>query len=301
LDSYLEIAKSILRLSRRPLSARAILNAAFDKGLVPYHLHGTTQHKTLQARLSESIINDKERSPFFRTSPGRFFLREFLEDNSIPWEFRRPISTRRRKRELSPGPSLAINFEDLRKHTNGDAIFKKSDIISYLNRDKFIYVDASEKPQNYSFIRSFVYVKKKNHVLTYRPGKYREDRYYFHNVRTFGFSSLVDIEKRDLFTWRDFGILFAGVSAVQIDLNIPSDSIDIDNIAKLLTFVKTSKEDETPEMLAAIEFKCPDWFEPTTRRLAINDLTWEPIGNLLNQIDDFDPWSQDVIRAIKGA
>src|SRR3954451_24786115 len=99
---------AILRAERRPLSPRAILAAACRSGLVPPHLFGKTQHKTLQARVSEDIIARREHSPFFRTAPGRFFLREFLADTSISEEFRRPVPTRRRIRELIRGPALAI-------------------------------------------------------------------------------------------------------------------------------------------------------------------------------------------------
>jgi HB1, ASXL, restriction endonuclease HTH domain len=84
LDAYLQIAESILKIERRPLSARAILAAAYRHGLVPMHLHGNTQHKTLGARISEDIITLHDDSLFFRTAPGRFFLREFLTDVTDP-------------------------------------------------------------------------------------------------------------------------------------------------------------------------------------------------------------------------
>ena len=104
MDAYLSIALDILRQERRPLSPRSILAAAYKRGLVPEHLYGKTQHKTLQARLSEDIVARRDRGAFFRTAPGKFFLRELLRDESLPEEFRRPIPTRRRRRELLRGP-----------------------------------------------------------------------------------------------------------------------------------------------------------------------------------------------------
>jgi hypothetical protein len=55
-DTYLGIAQKVLERARRPLTPREILREAYRSDLVPYHLHGATQHKTLQARLSEHIL-----------------------------------------------------------------------------------------------------------------------------------------------------------------------------------------------------------------------------------------------------
>ena len=46
------------------------------------------------------------------------------------------------------------------------------------------------------------------------------------------------------------------------------------------------------DLLALVRFECPDWFEPTKRRLAINDLQWLDLKTPINYIEDFDPWSQ---------
>jgi hypothetical protein len=74
---YLNIAENVLLKASRPLTPREILDFAFIDGLVPSHLHGHTQHKTLQARLSEDISHYLDQSRFFRTAPGRFFLRAY--------------------------------------------------------------------------------------------------------------------------------------------------------------------------------------------------------------------------------
>ena len=70
------------------MTAKAILNAAYRTGIVPDHLHGKTQHKTLQARLSEEILHFKRDGRFFRTEPGFFFLTEFESDPLIPDKYK---------------------------------------------------------------------------------------------------------------------------------------------------------------------------------------------------------------------
>jgi hypothetical protein len=78
----------VLRAARRPLSPRAILAAAYRAGIVPNHLFGKAQHKTLQARLSEDILRFKLDSRFYRTDPGIFFLSEFRSDPKIADELK---------------------------------------------------------------------------------------------------------------------------------------------------------------------------------------------------------------------
>ena len=60
--------------------------------MVPLHLHRRTQHKRLGARIGEDIVAKRDKSAFFRVAPGRFFLREFLTDESIAEGYRQPHS-----------------------------------------------------------------------------------------------------------------------------------------------------------------------------------------------------------------
>jgi hypothetical protein len=134
LDAYLDIAEKVLRLERRPLSSRAMIGAAYRRDLVPPHLHGQTQHKTLGARISEDILALRERSLFFRAAPGRYFLRSFLTDTSIPEEHRQPVATRRRVRDLIRGPALAVDSRELEKVASADAAISPEVVLGLLRQ-----------------------------------------------------------------------------------------------------------------------------------------------------------------------
>ncbi len=84
MELYLDIARTVLQAARRPLNAKAMLEMAYEAGVVPPHLHGRTQQKTLQARLSEDILHHREKSAFYRTEPGQFALKIFLDDPDVP-------------------------------------------------------------------------------------------------------------------------------------------------------------------------------------------------------------------------
>lgn len=298
-DVYLSIAEQILKIERRPLSAKAILEEAFRRGIVPSKLYGRTQHKTLQARIAEDIIDNRDASVFFRTSPGRFFLRELIDDQSIPNDLKKPYASRRRFRELVSGPALAIPLTFLRAFTDEVHSITTEKIYKILEHKSYIYKSPKGAEPDLAFIRSFVCVMKGTNVLTYRVGRYREDRDTFALRRTIGFSTLVHSDHPTLFNPIDLGILDAGVHATKADLDITPTSKEADDIEAALTHFFLAHETDQPScLLALIHFKCPDWFEPTRRRLALNEIHWMDLCQRVNNLDDYDPWSQIVLKAI---
>lgn len=293
LDAYLQIAEEVLAAERRPLSPRTILSTAYQRGLVPVHLHGRTQHKTLQARIAEDIVSRRESSLFFRTEPGKFFLRRFLTDTSVSDEFRSEFPARRRIRELVRGPALAVDYEDLKKVADRNVPISWKKISRLLNSDHYRYGDP-RTDKHLVFLRSFVCLYRDKSVLSYRAGRYREDRDSFLLRRSIGFSTFVDIDDRTLFNLRDFGIVDSGINATSIDLDLPRPS-DETLRAKLAYFIWPNESSAQSDLLAVVHFECPRWFEPLKRRLALNDLAWLDMSKPVNDIDDFDPWSKLIL------
>lgn len=272
-----------------------MLAAAYRTGLVPQHLHGRTQHKTLQARLSEDIIERRDQSAFFRTAPGRFFLREFLADTTISEEYRQPVPTRRRIRELIRGPALAISQGILDRFIDDNIVIDPNKIYGVLRSGSYYYGDPRIKDDSSVFVRSFVCVIRDSHVLTYRTGAYRENRDTFTSKRSIGFSTLVNIDEHTLFNMKDLGIVDSGVRAAKIDLDIPDISTGGGVSASLNYFVWIRQNVAPGDLLAIVTLECPAWFEPVRRRLALNDLSWLDTSKAVNNIDDFDPWSKFVL------
>jgi hypothetical protein len=57
-----------------------------------------------------------------------------------------------------------------------------------------------------------------------------------------------------------------------------------------------------PVILVVVEWKCPDWFEPTARRLSLNEVRWIDAMRAPNDIHDFEPWSAIAFMAlVRGA
>jgi hypothetical protein len=286
-----------LRAEKRPLSSRAILAEAHRKGLVPSSLYGKTQDKTLGARISVDIVKHRDRSWFFRTGPGRYFLREFLDDTSVPEKYREPFQARRRIRELLRGPALAIPVAELQRNVPDEKAIAATRFLRLLQRQRQAYWDA-RIADSAVFVRSFVCVRRGSEVLSYRQGRYRDDRDTFMQKRSIGFSTLVSIKEHTLFNVADMGIVEAGVRATKLDLDIPPVPVDPGDTeeAILHKFIWVTQPHGASAVLAVITYSCPTWFEPARRRLALNDLRWIDTNAGINDFDDFDPWSRVVLH-----
>lgn len=275
----------------------AILKDAYLLDLMPPHLHGETQHKTLQARLSEDILHMKDRSRFIRTEPGKFFLRAFLKDETIPVEFRNPMKTRRRKRELTPDPVLCIAKDSLYKLSLGIKGSQCSVFDDLRGAGELTYFEVKNTPADHVPVWCFVMLVRDDAVLSYRIGRYRARDDELKAKRTVGFTSLVTENQQTLFNHRDLGIIEAGLTALALDLDFPMDVEVLEaETSDTPTVVEVKVDNAVEAVLLVVETGCPSWFEPTARRLSMNDLQWIPFRVPPNHLEDFDSWTQAVVR-----
>ncbi|MEM1149835.1 MAG: HTH domain-containing protein [Pseudomonadota bacterium] len=297
MSSYLEIAEKVLSHRRRPMGPHAILRDAFMLDLMPPHLHGETQHKTLQARLSEDILHEKERSRFVRTEPGKFFLRALLSDESIPAEFRTTIKARRRKRELTPDPVLCIARDSLHRLEAETARNQWLVYEELRQSGELSYFKVKDRPKDHIPIWCFVMLVREECVLSYRVGRYRAHEENLTAKRTVGFTTLVTEAQQTLFNHRDLGVIEAGVTALALDIDFPMDVEALEaETSGVMSVVSVTDDESTEAVLLVIQTACPPWFEPTARRLSMNDMSWIPFRVPPNHLEDFDPWTQAVVR-----
>ncbi|MBM7407076.1 MULTISPECIES: HTH domain-containing protein [Sphingomonas] len=297
MDSYLALAEQVLTAQKRALSALEILRIAYREGIAPEHIHGRTQHKTLQARLSEDILRYRDGSKFYRPAPGKFFLHALRDDPVVPVSDRTPIVARRRKRDLPRHHALAFRKRLIKKEAKSGQVAMES-FAKLIEHGCYHYAaNSKQRASEDVLVWSFVVVVKAGHVLSYRAGPYREQRDSFMSKRVIGFYSPVIEADMTLFDQADHGVVWSGMKALASDLDL------YDNLAwqalnansKLQAVVYPENDGEADNLLAVVGFYCPEWLEPTSTRLAINDLQWIDLRTPINHLDDFDPWSQTLL------
>lgn len=303
MDTYLYIARTVLQAARRPLSARSILDTAYQAGVVPPHLHGRTQHKTLQARLSEDILHHRDTSLFYRTQPGHFALTEFLNDPEIPRDWKVPFPARRRTRDLKRPHTLAVRRSFARKLRRSISVFE--DVFHAAEADDDL---ASMHPdemaeRGYCAVWTFSVVRKADCVLAYRIGRYRDDRDAFANKRSIGFPGALAADDVTLFSRDRLGVEDCAITVLRHDLDVspaifeeqPGRRPDIDGV------MAVEGMNGSLDVVVVLSWCCPDWFEPGTRRLSLNDPDWLCSKTRLNDMDDFEPWSARVLAQLASA
>jgi len=295
MSKYLDIAEMVLEKALLPLSAKAILKIAYDADLVPKELYGKTQHKTLQARLSEDILTRRERSRFYRTSPGIFFLTKLLTDESIKKEYRDPMIARRRSRELLNEPVLSIKNSDKKGLSEVLQTYQSENINDHI---QFIYDETDNPTLTSCWVMSIV--TKTDHILAFRNGRYREKVDSFLNKKSIGFRAPIYDRHLQLFSRDTLGVYDAALESVNIDLDVSYSSVCSsmhDFQTEKLTVFKTRVK-EKDNIVFVVKVSCPDWFEPVGKKLSINNLEWMPSHSIPNHVDDFDPWSKKVLGMV---
>lgn len=300
-DVYQKIATQVLRHHRVPLSARQIMEFALLSRIVPPHLYGKTQHKTLQARLSTDIRKRGKESAFLRTDPGRFFLRELLLNSEVPEKFKTEFFAPKRSLQLQYEPSLVAHvkvLEDVPRLGRGfiDPEAAMRAISLSPECDQYQLIDK-EIPRGVRQVLSYVVVRRDRFVLTYKKGKLADDGGNTIRSRSIGFSTPVWQSDLNLFDRHSLGIQNACFRELQDDLGMsPFDSDEAmrKRAVDLRAFLLWPKS----KQLAAISvYSAPKHFEPTKQRLAIGELQWTDIDLSRKSWRFFDPLSAHILRA----
>jgi hypothetical protein len=280
------------------------MKAAYRGGIVPSHLFGKAQHKTLQARLSEDILHNKLESRFFRTDPGCFFLSEMRSDPTIPNEFKDPFHARRRTRDLGKACALALEKRyvlnlDSSRFLSWQSLLKDADAVGALK-----HADSRSDHGDLIFVWAFSVVRRADQLLSYKVGRYRDDRDAFANRKSIGFSELVGFDDASFFS-EDMGVTDCGLNAVLTDLDLSKSAFrDQSELTRpSVSFALLAADGILdPVILFIMEWQCPKWFEPTARRLSLNEVRWIDATRPPNDIDAFEPWSAIALTAlIEGA
>jgi hypothetical protein len=78
MSEFLIVARQILESERRPMRPAELVEHALRHRLFSDRIAGKTPTQTMKSKLSVHVRRHGDRSPFVRTAPGRFYLRDLL-------------------------------------------------------------------------------------------------------------------------------------------------------------------------------------------------------------------------------
>lgn len=205
MNSYLKMCQAVLSKSRQPLTAREILEAAYRLQLVPDHLFGKTQHKTLHARLCEDILQNRNTSHFVRTAPGRFSL----ASNTLPGDRKVNYVAPRRAYQLKQFDVLCADRSELDSSVLIDAAPVNFELVAHWFRRQ-VPLRVAEKDPSLVFLRLFIMIGSTNGLLTLTALKGSP----YGRGRSIGILGLVKGSDADLFSEEPYGIDLAAMRTI---------------------------------------------------------------------------------------
>lgn len=304
-NSYLDLARTIILSARRPLTAKRILEEAILATIVPSHLYGRTPHKTLHARLSEDILTNRQRSAFFRTSAGEFFLRELIYDQTIDPEFKQEYRAPRRQIRRREAPVLAFPRELWLQN------FNESNCVAL---EEFSYAISALRPNyippqklttsNYLPVQSFLIAHKETSILSYVFGRLNALSDPVDEVRSIGFGGYVHESDQDISYESLWGIIESGISVFSHGTGMPYELAEQARYTGALRprYCVLSTDRYGSEVLFfIIDYRCPPEFDPSGQNLTIRGLKWIGSRSRPNTLNRYDPLSQEMLTVEQGA
>ena len=301
-NSYLDLARAVLLRERRPLSARKILEEAILASVVPSHLYGNTPHKTLHARLSEDILKNRQRSAFFRTSAGEFFLRELISDPTLKPEYRQEYRAPRRQIKKHEAPVLAFPSELWIHYFKKSAYLELEDFKSIVGRLGPTYVSPKELTGevNYLPVHSFLIAHRDRNVLSYVFGRLNAISDPLDEVKSIGFGGYVHETDQDLSYESIWGILESGISTFCHGTGLTYDLAENARYTGALKprYCRLSTDRFGKQALFLIlDFNCPEGFDPSGQNLTVRGLKWISQQNRPNSLSKYDSLSHEMLSA----
>lgn len=298
-DSYLTLAEKAIRHKGRPLHPKEILDVASEHGILPEHLYGKTQYKTLAARLSTEIRERAAKSPFYRTAANRFFLRDLATDR-----FSEYVAPRREK-TLHNEHVLTLPDVFLKdREANGLLLDVERVIESADRQEVFRYITRKDAERRFDIkqIISYAIVFRGGRLLTYRRGVFNTAADELQGMRSIGFGGHVSDEDLNLFDTSGHGIFENARRELREELLFntrEAEQLERPDSFKLLCGINTYETIEAQKHLAiVIVYFCSKSFVPQKNELSINDLRWTDLAEPENNLESFEPWSRTILSAL---
>lgn len=292
MDSYLEIARKVLHTARQPLSARQILKSAYQMQIVPRDLYGRTQHKTLQARLSTDILTQRSKSEFFRTGPGRFFLRSLLSDKGVPSRYKREYIAPLRAEQLGRYDVIAFSRDELANVKMGDG--PKLDLANLLELPwRYERLEDVRRDESLLAFRFLIVVVQGGRVVRNEQRLFGERE--TNQKSAIGFEGIVRRDDHGLFSADSSGLFEAAARTVLAQFDLPvrlAPTIEAEEKwTTLYALFDRWGDAQKDDLTVALLFQSADIPEVAEAVESISTCEWLNIPTRVNDLSCFDRWS----------
>lgn len=301
-DSYLDLARSAIKASGKPLTPQEMLNVARQGDFLPDHLYGRTMHKTLMARLSENIRLKGAEAEFFRTAPGVFFLHSIAKLPETPNEFKIVHRGHLRSKSIRKEDVLVAPKSMLEKNFYGDFVPFEAKTFKEFYNEHCLFVDRSSAEENHKLKQfvTFTLVFSETKILTYRRGKFTTTSEKLKGQKTVGFGGHVNNTDFNLFHHGDMAFKANAARELREELFLDHIYENFESTmaqTEILGYVNVDGDFDAEHHIAVlVAFKHKGSELPKKGELSINQLSWLDLSEPCRDIDEFDFWSKIILE-----
>lgn len=299
-DNYLKIAQTILERTQKPMSAREIYRYARSHSYLPGHLYGKTPHKTLHARLAEDLLHNADRSPFYRTGPGYFYLRKFLHDPETPDEYKSVYRAPRRQKTLKNENVLVVPRLLIDDLSISGFSFRYNEVLGAFKSHYSEYVGRRYAENNLHLkqLVSYVIVESRGKYLSYYRGGFSNVNSDLRGKRSLGFGGHVTDDDFDLISSDPVGAITSACREVSEELGLTQlryDASMLDRF-KLIGVVNDDSIEEGKKHIGlVIQFSLRPGDHWKKGELSINAPQFLSVAEAKHSRADFELWSQRIL------
>ncbi|MRN48143.1 DNA mismatch repair protein MutT [Brucella sp. 10RB9214] len=287
------------------LSLRALVNYGLEDELFPAAGLSRTPQKSMQARLSIDILNN-DKSPFVRTSRGRFYLRELLaEQQSNDPDALKVYRAERRVPVPSSELVLCIPRRAYERFLQYQGIGNAAppNPLLELGEAEVSYIPRSvaETDDAYKQIVTYTVIQYQSKILTFRRGLYNRAAKFLRGAQCVGFGGHVSEDDRDLFSLGDLGIRQNAAREISEELMLPNGRphVNPDDLEFLGILNDDSSDVGVRHMAVVLRYWVDDWSQWKSvgrGEVSINKIKWlDTLKETIN-LSEFEYWSQLVLR-----
>lgn len=303
-NAYLVLAAMTLRNERRPLTPTEMLEVARLHKFLPSHLFGATMHRTISARLSEHIRRWSQESKFFRTAPATYFLHSLASQSDIPTEHRQVYVGRLRSKSIRKENVLVAPRAELKSRVFGQYV--KFDELAFDEMFKSIcrFSDraSAENDDGIKQFVTFTLVIRGSKILIYRRGKFGTASDRLKGQLSVGFGGHVNDQDFDLFNRGSDAFKANATRELKEELFLDEyyrERYEAVERANVLGYVNVDDSPDAEHHIAVlVAFYHKSDSVPKKGELSINQLEWLDLSYPLNDLSEFDLWSEMILKNI---
>lgn len=303
-NTYLRIARKAVLLEQRPLSPKEMISIAKKEGFFPNHLYGQRLDKTMSARLSVSIRDKSNSSDFFRVAPARYFLHELASKKGTPASYKKVYIGHKRSKRVKNETILVAPTQKLKKEIYGDFVPFNQEVFLNIFDNICVFMERKKAEVNYDVKQfvTFTIIYHEQLILIHTRGNFSSVSDELKGQTSVGFGGHVSSADCNLFTQGHDSLLHNSARELREEIYLDEFYSSFETVkerANIIGFINVDDNDDAKKHIAAIVgFQHDSPALPRKREMAISGLKWFDTSKKINDLSQFDLWSEAIVRNI---